>query len=1061
MLKHVIAFSLRRSGLVLAAALLLLGFTAWKAPQIPVDVFPELNAPTVVIMTEAGGLAADEIERTITFPIESAVNGLTGVRRVRSASSLSLSIVWVDFNWGEDIYRARQLVAERLDTVRDVLPASAHAEIAPTSSVTGEIMLITLSSPDGSATPLQLRSFAEYELRNTLLSVPGITQVVAIGGEMPEYQINIHPDKLLLYGLAVQEVTEAAAKANSIAAAGYLPNVQGRELAIRQTGRIRSIDDIRQTMIRYEQGAAVTIDDVADVTLAAAPQRGTGSQAGQPAVVISIQKAPGANTLRLTDAIDEALDQVEKILPDGMALNRHVVRQSDFIQISIDNVIKVSRDAAIFVAIILIMFLMNARTTLITLAAIPLSIAAALLTLSALGLTINVMTLGGLAVAIGEVVDDAIIDVENVFRRLKENALLPAHQQKSHVQVVFDGSNEIRSSVVFATIIVVIVFVPLLFLQGLEGRFFQPLGIAYIVSILASLVVALTVTPAMCKLMLRPKDRPASHKTEGALVRALKRLYLPLLRGAIRFRYPVLILAVAGTLLSLALERTYGRDFLPEFNEGSFTVFLFAPPGTSLIESDRLARSVERQIAALDGVRSVVRRTGRAERDEHAEPVSSSEIDVSILPDYERDEVYQQLQQIIDAVPGVTTEIGQPIQHRLSHIISGETAALAISVFGDDLTTIRAAAKEMATALESVPGALTPRSAEILMESVPVEYRPADLARYGLTPADAASQLETAFGGTKVAEVNEGTRRLDAVVRLHADYRASLDQLREFVLQGANGTFVRLYEVADIGLEQTPNLIVRENARRKAVVTCNVAPDSNMSDLVEAAREVIEPIAVRHSVTTHFGGQFEAQQSAQKTILILGTISLLAILFLLNWALGSFRAAFLVMLNLPLALIGGIVAIFISESPSVMTNAAALFGFGSYQAPVISIASMVGFVTLFGIAVRNGILLVNHYQDLIRNEKISVHEAVIRGSSERLAPILMTALTAILGLIPLVMAAGEPGSELLAPLAVVVLGGLLSSALLNLFVVPAGYIAVFGGKSPDYFTSKLRKENLS
>lgn len=1044
MLKKVIAFSLAQPGLVLGLALLLLGFTGWRLAYMPVDVFPELNAPTVVVMTEARGLAADEVERYVTFPIESAVNGLTGVRRVRSSSSLSLSIVWVEFDWGQDIYRARQLVSERLQSARENLPENAHAEIAPVSSVTGEIMLVSLSSPDGKASPMELRSFAEFDLRNRLLAVPGITQVVAIGGELPEYQVNVRPERLRLYQLTLEDVTRAAGESHSVASAGYLPNVEGMELPLRQTGRVRSLEDISGTLVRYHRGAAVTVGDVADVIIGGAPKRGTGSEAGMPAVIVSIQKAPGANTLALTRSIDEALDSIK--IPAGMNLNRHVVRQSDFISMSVHNVIEVSRDAAIFVAIVLVLFLMNARTTIITLTALPLSVAVALLVLQALGLTVNVMTLGGLAVAIGELVDDAIIDVENVFRRLKENMALPPEQRRGHTEVVFSASNEIRSSVVFATLIIIVVFVPLLFLQGLEGRFFRPLGIAYIVSILASLVVALTVTPAMCKLLLRGRLGGKGHgEHDGLVVRMVKGIYSPFLAAAVRLRVPVLVIAGLATVLALLLGRTFGTSFLPTFNEGSFTVFLMAPPGTSLEESDRLARGVERRLAKIDGIRSVVRRTGRAERDEHAEPVSSSEIDVAVVPGRSREEIREKVDAILKAVPGITTNVGQPIEHRLSHILSGTPAAIAINIYGDDLNLLRKVAGEIGEVVKSVPGAAdVVANREVMIDSVPVEYRPRDLARYGLTPEAAALQLETAFSGRRVAEVNEGTRRLDVTVRLDPRQRETLDQVRSFVLRGENGAFVRLDEVADIGRERTSNLITRENGRRKAVVSCNVAPGQNLGDLVAAVMKKVDPIAKRNGVEVHYGGQFEAQQSASRTIGIMGIGAVLAILFLLNMALGSMRGALLVMLNLPLALIGGVVAIFLAESPGVVRNAAALLGYGNYVAPVISIASLVGFVTLFGIAVRNGILLVNHYQDLVRDEGLTVREAVRRGSLERVVPILMTALTAILGLIPLAMASGEPGSELLAPLAVVVLGGLVSSTLLNLFVIPAGYVLVFG-----------------
>lgn len=1051
MLKNLIALSLARPGIVLAAALMLVGFTAWKLPEMPVDVFPELNAPTVVILTEARGLAADEVEQYVTFPVESAVNGIMGVRRVRSASALSLSLVWVEFDWGHDIYRARQLVSERLASVRENLPEGTHAEIAPVSSITGEIMLLSLSSPDGTVSDLELRGYAEFELRNRLLAVPGITQVVAIGGELPEYQVNVRPERLQLYGLTMKDVEEAAKKAHSIASAGYLRNVEGRELPLRQTGRVRTVEDIRSSIIKYHDGAPLVIGQVADVRIDGAPKRGTSSENGRAAVVLSVQKAPGANTLELTRSIDRALDQVEPGLPPGMQLNRHVVRQSEFISRSVRNVLHVSRDAAIFVAIVLVLFLMNIRATLITLTALPLSIAVALLMLWGLGLSINVMTLGGLAVAIGELVDDAIIDVENVFRRLGENAALPGPSQRSRLDVVFSASNEIRSSVVFATVIIVLVFVPLLFLQGLEGRFFRPLGISYITSILASLVVALTVTPAMCLLLLKGRPGKEGHNGDGPLARLLKRAYAPVLAWATRWKVAVLGSAAGATVAALLLASTFGTSFLPEFNEGSFTVFLMAPPGTSLEESNRLALGVERRIATIPGVRSVVRRTGRAERDEHAEPVSSSEIDVPIIAGHNKETVRAAIEEVLADVPGITTMIGQPIEHRLSHIMSGTPSAIAINVYGENLARLRTIAREVEAALKQIPGTRdVAANREVLIDSVPIEFRPADLALWGLSPADAAEQVELAFSGRVVAEVNQGARRIQFAVRLAPEERETIQQVKDFVLRGTGGALVRLSEVANVGIDRTSNLIARENGRRKATISCNVAPGYNLGDLVESVRARVTPIVLRHGYDVHYGGQFEAQQSAARTIYWMGAGVTLIIGMLLHLALGSTRAAVLVMVNLPLALIGGVVAVYMTESPSILSNTLALFGGGSrrYVAPVLSIASMVGFVTLFGIAVRNGILLVNHYQHLIREEKMGLRDAVMRGSLERLLPILMTALTAILGLVPLALAAGEPGSELLAPLAIVVLGGLVTSTILNLFVVPAGYLLFFRNAPP-------------
>ncbi len=1047
MFKSVIRFSLQRSSTVLVLAGLLLVYAGYVLPRVPVDVFPELNAPTVVVMTEAGGLAADEVEANVTFPVETAVNGLPGVRRVRSSSAISLSIVWVEFDFGEDIYRARQLVAEKLSAVRENLPAGAHAEITPITSITGEIMLIAVTSArDAADSPLvndlDLRAYAEFDLRTRLLSVPGIAQVVALGGELPEYQINVRQDRLALYGLTVQEVAEAARKAHATMGAGYLPNVEGLELPLRQSGRVRGVDDIKRTLVRLHQGAVVTIGDVADVEFAGAPRRGAGTESGRPAVVVSIQKNPGVNTLELTARIDQALDDAEKAAPAGLRINRHVMRQSDFIGVSVKKLQMVLLEAALFVAVLLVLFLMNVRTTLITLTALPLSLAAALLLLWALGLNINVMTLGGLAVAIGELVDDAIIDVENVFRRLRENRALPEGRRKGHVRVVFDASNEIRSSVVYATIIIVIVFVPLLFLQGLEGRFFRPLGLAYILSILASLVVALTVTPALCRYLLKAgMDR---HHREGFMVRFLKRLYAPTLELALKFRWVLLAASFAVAAAALWFAGTFGTRFLPEFNEGTFTVFLMAPPGTSLDESLRLSQGVQRQLAGLEGVRGVVGRTGRAERDEHAEPVSSTEIEVSIKPGFKKDEVRRQIDTVLASIPGITTMVGQPIEHRLSHILSGTPAALAINVYGDDLSTLRKIAAEIETALHAVPGARDiAANREVMVDTVPVNYRHADLARYGLTPVSAAEQVQAAILGVTVAEVAQGSRVYRMVVRLAADERAEPRQVRKIVLVGQGGARARLEEVADVGLERASNLIARENTRRKATVSCNVAEGYNLGDLVAAARQKVDPIVAGYGYSVQYGGQFEAQQGASRTILVMGAAAMAAIFFLLYMALGRWRSAALVMLNLPLALIGGVAAVYLTATPDLVGNTLALFGAGGrYIAPVLSIAGMVGFVTLFGIAVRNGILLVAHYQNLMR-AGLSRREAIMQGSGERLAPILMTALTAVLGLIPLALAAGEPGSELLAPLAVVVLGGLVTSTFLNLVVVPAAF-SIFG-----------------
>lgn len=1049
MFARAIAFSIKNATLVVAFAGLVLLFAGLRARDMPVDVFPELNAPTVVVMTESGGLAADEVEQFVTFPVETAVNGLPGTRRVRSASTTGLSIVWVEFEWGIDIYRARQQVSERLSTVRDQLPADAHAEITPVTSLTGEIMLFALSSPTGEVSPMDLRTYAEFELRRKVLAVPGIAQVVAIGGELPEYRVDVRQDRLALLGVSIDEVADAARAAHSTATAGYMDNVGSQELPLRQVARVTSVDDIRRTLVALREGVPVTIGDVADVRLAPARKRGTAADRGISAVVVSVQKSPGTNTLALTAQIDRVLDAAEKSMPKGMVLNRDPFRASRFIERSVNNVVRVLVEACIIVAVILVLFLLNLRATIVTLTALPLSLAVGVLLLWAWGLSINVMTLGGLAIAIGELVDDAIIDVENVLRRLRENARLPESARKTLAEVVYTASNEIRSSVVFATVIICMVFVPLLFLGGLEGRFFQPLGIAYIVSILASLVVALTVTPALCRLLFASGLDRGSHG-ETWLVRLLKRVYEPLLRASLRGRGLVLCAASILTVGSLLLLSTFGTSFLPTFQEGTFTVFLMAPPGTSLTESDRLARGIEERLVEIRGVQSVTRRTGRAERDEHAEPVSSSEIEVTLAEGGDAAFVRAEIDRVTRNIPGITVMIGQPIEHRLDHIMSGTPAAIAINIFGEDLATLRRLAKDVEEALKGIPGTRDVNAnREVLVTSLPIRYRAQDLAAAGLTPASAASQVRAALYGERVAEVNDGVRRYDVVVRLADDERERVEQVMDLLLRGQSGAIVRLREVADIGPERTSNLIARENAQRKAVVSTNIQDGFNLGDLIATVRTKVDPIVARAGCTVDYGGQFEAQQSASRTIYIMGAIVAVLMFFLLQLSTGHARTALLVMLNLPLATIGGIVAIFLSEG-SPWQNALALTGLGgSYIAPVVSIASLVGFVTLFGIAVRNGILLVNHYEYLERVEGCSRLHAIMRGSMERLVPILMTALTAALGLLPLALAAGEPGSELLAPLAIVVLGGLLTSTLLNLFVIPAGYALAFRVPKPS------------
>lgn len=1061
MLKHIISFSLRHASVVLVLALGILVLAFWRMRKMPVDVFPELNAPQVVILTEARGMPSESVEQFVTFPLEAACAGLPGVRRVRSQSALSLSLVFVEFDWGEDIYRARQVVREALDSAKASLPPEVHAEMAPIAGITGEFLLVGLTQDADPATPevspLELRGYGEFELRRKLLSVPGVAQVVALGGQLPEYQVLAKADQLAHYGLTLDDVTRAAAAAHSVAGAGYLPAVRGTEIPMRQEAQVASADDIKKTVVAYKNGVAVTLGDVAEVKLGAAPPRGNAGVDGQQAVILGLKKAPGTNTLDLTAAVEKALEEAKGTLPKGAALSAHVFRQADFIELSLRNVKSVLLEASLFVAVILILFLLNVRTTLITLTAIPLSMAVAILAMDSLGMGINVMTLGGLAIAIGELVDDAIIDVENIQRRMKQHADAIRAKPRHRLAVIFDACNEIRSSVVFATLIICLVFAPMFFLEGIEGRFFKPMGVAYVVSILASLVVAVAVVPALAKFLMKPgkekapkEGAPASHgEHDGFLARFLLRLYEPALRVVLRFRLTVIALSLSAVAGAGLLATTFGADFLPAFNEGTVMVAAATPPGTALSESVAIAAGLEKRLAQIPSVTKVARRTGRAERDEHAHGVEVNEFMLSVAPGADPRQVRRDIEAQLKDTPGLSVSTGAPIAHQISSVLSGTPAGIAIDLYGTDLAVLREAAKEVEGELKAMPGAADIlANREAMLDALPIRYRRADLARFGLTPGEAAEQVETAFQGRSVAQVNDGARVYDLVVRMEDGARKNPADVAAFLLRSPSGALVPLSEVADLEPSRTPLGIARQNGLRKAVVSLNAADGYNLGDLVEAVRQKVEPIALKRNLTVHFGGQFEARQSASQTLYFAGAFTVAVVAFLLTIAFRSFKAALLVMVNLPLALIGGVVAVFLTEGAGAVANLRGLLHLGGYTAPVLSIASLVGFITLFGIAVRNGLLLVNHYGHLLRIEGASFEEAVVRGSKERLIPILMTALAALLGLIPLALRKGQPGSELLAPLAIVVLGGLATSTFLNLFVVPAGYHLLFRKHPP-------------
>jgi HME family heavy-metal exporter len=1016
-----------------------------------VDVFPELKVPRVVIQTEAGGLTAEEVEQFITIPLESAMNGLPGVKEVRSSSGSGLSFVWVDFDWNTDLFRARLSVSERLSTVREMLPEGSVPEITPIVSVTGEIMLLALTSEAASVSPLDLRALAEYELRNRLMAIPGIGQVTVIGGRLPEYQVNVSQERLATYGVTLTDVLDAARDSHTMAGAGYLASVRHQEVPLRQTARIESIDDLKRAVLSSHAGTPLRLGQVAHVTVGGAPRRGSAAFNGRDAVVLSVQKAPGGNTLELTRRIEKALDEFEAArVPSGVTIHRVAYRQADFINLSITNGEGIIRDASLIVIAVLGLTLLRVRTTLITLLSLPLSIMTGLLLFPKFGMGINIMTLGGLAVAVGDVVDNSIIFVEIAWRKLTENSLKPASEQRSKREVLHAASSEILHSVTFSTLIIVLVFLPLLFLSGLEGQFFRPLGLSYLLVFVASLLVAITVTPALCLLLFSARKGfghwtktvpAASH--EGFSVRLLKGLYRPLLRGSVRYSKTVCLLMAVVTGLALWLASTFGTSFLPPFHEDCYTVFVSTPPGTSLEETERVTHEAIRSITAIDGVRSVTRRTGRAERDEHAEPVSASELLVRVDLSQAPSQLRQAIQGVIGQIPGTATMIGYPIAHRISSVLSGTNAELAINVFGDELSTLRAASAAAKQILDTLPQVADVRAnREILVETLRIRYRMEDLARAGLTLKAAGEQVSAAFNGTTVGQVALNQRRWDIVVRLEGVERDDLADVAAFKLSSPTGTRVRLDEVADVFREEASNLIVRDNTRRKALISCNVAEGSNMGDLVAALRKHVEPAVNAMGCTVSYGGTYEAQQSASRRLAWLGLGILLAIILILIYSLGNFKSAALVMVNLPLCLIGGIAAVYLAAPAPLLANTRALFGQGTYIAPILSVASLVGFVTVVGFVIRNGLLLLNRYREL-QALGLTVHEAIIEGSLERMVPILMTSLTTTLGLLPIVLAYNKPGGELLAPLAIVQFGGLISATLLNLLVLPAAYRLAF------------------
>ena len=1021
MLDLLIRWSLGNRLVVVALAAAFLVGGSYTASQVPVDVLPDLTAPTVTVLVEGHGMTPTDMEALVTFPIEAVLNGASGVRRVRSATAVGLAVVWVDFDWGEDIYRARQTVTEKLTAVTSTLPAEVDPPVlAPLSSIMGEIMFVALESD--THTPLELRTTADTVVRRRLLATPGVSQVTVIGGERRQFEVLVDPERLADYGVALSAVEAGLRAENRNTSAGFRV-AGGQEYLIQGIGRLRDLDALGATVIGSRDTQPIRVRDVAELRVGESLKRGDGSHNGRPAVILGINRQPNVNTLALTRVLDGVVEEIQAELPSGMRLETRLFRQAEFIELALGNLTEALRDGTILVVIVTLVFLANLRAGAITLLAIPLSLLAAVVGLRFAGLSINSMTLGGMAIAVGLLVDDAIVDVENVTRRLRENAGLPPPQRRPTLDVVYDASREIRSTIAFTTVIIVLVFLPLFFLAGVEGRLLQPLGFAYLTSLIASSVVALTLTPALCSYLL-PRMTTIVEGREPALTTVLKRRYQGLLPWALD--RPQLVVGLAGLLFigALASLPFMGRSFLPAFNEGSLVISAVTLPGTSLAESNVLGSAIERLLLEIPEVTATARRTGRAELDEHVQGVESSEIDVRLEPGGRpREVVLQEIRERLSLVPGTNITVGQPISHRIDHMLSGSRANIVIKIFGNDLIVLRGLGNQIVQAIGGVPGlvdvALEPQAD---IPTVRVDFDRAGLARHGLPAGQAALALETALLGREVGQIIDGQMMFPLILRYAPTNMADLDTIWQTRIDMPSGTRVPLGSLADIVEDRGPNFIGRENGQRRIVVTANVAGRDLGNVVGDVRARVAENVALPSGYRVEYGGQFEAEASASRLLLGLGLAAVIGILLVLVTALRSVRDATVVMINLPLALIGGVVGVFLGDG-------------------VLSIAALIGFISLFGIATRNGIMLVSHIRRLREHEGVTgAREAVVQGSVNRLVPILMTALSTGLALMPVALGFGEPGSEIQAPLAMVIICGLFSSTALNMFVVPAVYL---------------------
>lgn len=1034
MLNKIIGFSLQNRILVLVASVLLLIGGTYTAMHTEVDVFPDLNAPTVVIMTEANGMAAEEVEQLVTFPVETAVNGATGVRRVRSSSTNGFSVVWVEFDWDTDIYLARQIVSEKLAVVSESLPANVgKPTLGPQSSILGEMLIVGLTAD--STSMLDLRTIADWTIRPRLLSTGGVAQVAVLGGDIKEYQVQLDPERMRHYGVTLSEVMNITREMNLNANGGVLYEY-GNEYIVRGVLSTDKVDQIAKAVVRSNgvSGAPILLEDIADVQVGAKlPKLGTASERGKHAVLLTVTKQPATSTLELTDKLEASLQDLQKNLPADVKVSTDIFRQSRFIESSIGNVQKSLLEGGIFVVIVLFLFLTNIRTTVISLVTLPLSLIASILALHYMGFTINTMSLGGMAIAIGSLVDDAIVDVENVYKRLHENRLKPAGEQLPILEVVFNASKEVRMPILNSTLIIIVSFVPLFFLSGMEGRMLVPLGIAFIVALAASTVVALTVTPVLCSYLLgKEKTKKQNNEnSDSAVARKMKQWYGSALTFVLGHKKGVLGGTIGLFVVALGCFFTLGRSFLPPFNEGSFTINISSLPGISLEESDKMGHRAEELLLSIPEIQTVARKTGRAELDEHALGVNVSEIEAPFeLKDRSRSELVAEVREKLGTIVGANVEIGQPISHRIDAMLSGTKANIAIKLFGDDLNRMFTLGNEIKSAIQGIPG-IADLNVEQQIERPQLVISPKRemLAKYDISLPEFSEFVNVCLAGEAVSQVYEKGKSFDLTVRVKDNLRDEMEKIRNLMIDTGDGQKIPLNYVAEIRSAMGPNTISRENVKRKIVISANVADRDLRSVVNDIQAQVDAQIKLPEGYHIEYGGQFESEQAASRTLALTSFMSIVVIFLLLYHEFRSVKESAIILINLPLALIGGVFALLITTGE-------------------VSIPAIIGFISLFGIATRNGMLLISHYNHLQQEEGYGVYDSVIRGSLDRLNPILMTALSSALALIPLALSGDLPGNEIQSPMAKVILGGLLTSTFLNGFIIPIVYLMMHHNQQP-------------